>query len=375
MRILFFFGTRPEAIKMAPLIKELRKQRKVFDVKVCVSSQHREMLDQVLDFFDITPDYDLDIMRPGQDLFDITSKALAGLKKVLTDSRPDWLVVQGDTTTTFAGGLAAFYMGVRVAHVEAGLRSFNKHAPFPEEINRVLTTHLADLHFAPTKKARENLIKEGVRNRDIIVTGNTGIDALNLCLRKVSKRRPGDYLSFKGIDFSKKIVLVTGHRRESFGRPFRNICAALKKIAKEQEVELVYPVHLNPNVREPVFSMLKGISNIHLIEPLDYPDFVWLMDKSYLILTDSGGVQEEAPSLGKPVLVLRDITERTEGIEAGTARLAGTDANRITNAAIKLLDDEKEYRKMAKAINPYGDGRASGRIARALIKRGRMAGH
>ncbi len=366
MRILFFFGTRPEAIKMSPLIKEFGSLPELFDVRVCVSSQHREMLDQVLNFFELAPDYDLDIMKKGQDLFDITAKALAGLKRVLADWKPDWLIVQGDTTTTFAGALAAFYEGVRVAHIEAGLRSFHKQAPFPEEINRVLTTHLSALHFAPTQKARENLIREGVRSKDIFVTGNTSIDALLLCLKKISGKRPEDFSLFKGIDFSKRIILVTGHRRESFGRPFRDICSAIKKIAKQKDLELIYPVHLNPNVRGPVFSRLKDISNIHLIEPLRYPEFVWLMNKSHIILTDSGGVQEEAPSLGKPVLVLRDVTERTEGIKAGTAKLVGTDAQRITGAVFRLLDSEREYAKMARAINPYGDGRASRRIARRL---------
>lgn len=359
MRLLFFFGTRPEAIKMAPLIREFQGFPDSFEVRVCVSAQHREMLDQVLDFFEIRPDFDLDIMRPGQDLFDITIDALSGIRKVLSTYKPDWIIVQGDTSTTFAGALAAFYEKVKVAHIEAGLRSFNRLAPYPEETNRVLTTHLSDLHFAPTQGARDNLLKEAVPGDRIFVTGNTSIDALLLCLKKVSQKGKEDYASLGAVDFSKRIILVTGHRRESFGRPFEDICHALKSIAGKGDVEVVYPVHLNPNVRTPVFGILKDVPNVHLIEPLDYPSFVWLMDRSHIILTDSGGVQEEAPSLGKPVLVMRDVTERTEGIEAGTARLVGTDRDVIVKETVKLLNEKDEYEKMSKAVNPYGDGTAS----------------
>ncbi len=362
MRILFFFGTRPEAIKLAPLIKEFQKFSEKFDVKVCVSSQHREMLDQVLNFFNIKPDFDLNIMKPNQDLFNITTGILNSIKKVISTYKPDWLIVQGDTTTTFVGALAAFYEKVKIAHIEAGLRSFNKYAPFPEEVNRVLTTHLADLHFAPTTKAKENLLREAVPEDKIFVVGNTSIDALFICLREVEGKEPGDFESFKDIDFKKKIILVTGHRRESFGIPFKNICYALKTIAQHNNIEIVYPVHLNPHVRKPVFNILKNISNIHLIEPLDYPSFVWLMHRSYIILTDSGGVQEEAPSLGKPVLVMRDVTERTEGVDAGTAVVVGTDKDMIVNEALKLLNERSEYDKMTNAVNPYGDGKAGKKI-------------
>lgn len=362
MKILFFFGTRPEAIKLAPLINELRKSPEKFDIRVCVSAQHREMLDQVLSFFEIIPDYDLNIMKQNQDLFDITSSILKGIKKVIADFRPEWLIVQGDTTTTFVGSLAAFYEKIKIAHVEAGLRSFNKHSPFPEEVNRVLTTRLSDVHFAPTTAARENLLREGIPSDTILVVGNTGIDALFFCLQKVSNEKFEDSQIFRAIDFNKKIILVTGHRRESFGRPFEEICNAIKEIAFNRDVEIVYPVHLNPCVRKPVFSILKGLQNVHLIEPLDYPFFVWLMNKSYIILTDSGGIQEEAPSLGKPILVMRDVTERNEGLNAGTARIVGTDRIKIVAETLRLLNNRTEYERMAKSINPYGDGKASKRI-------------
>jgi UDP-N-acetylglucosamine 2-epimerase (non-hydrolysing) len=368
MKILFFFGTRPEAIKLAPVIKELNQHPDKFIVKVCVSAQHREMLDQVLNFFDINPDFDLNIMKPDQDLFDVTTNTVSGIKKRLIEDRPDWLIVQGDTTTTFVGALAAFYEKVKVAHIEAGLRSLHKYSPFPEELNRVLTSHLADLHFAPTPRAKENLSRESIPPDNIFVVGNTTIDALFLCLDKVSGKGPDDF-GLNGIDFTKKIILITGHRRESFGEPFENICHALKTIAEDVRTEIVYPVHLNPNVRRPVMKILKGIPNIHLIEPLDYPSFVWLMNRSHIILTDSGGVQEEAPSLGKPVLVMRDVTERTEGIDAGTAKVVGTDSDRIVKETRRLLDDSGEYERMAQAVNPYGDGKASGRIAEALKTR------
>jgi UDP-N-acetylglucosamine 2-epimerase (non-hydrolysing) len=371
MKILFFFGTRPEAIKLAPLIKELRGHGGNFDVKVCVSGQHREMLDQVLDFFDIVPDADLGLMKPNQDLYGITARGLQGFGKVLKADRPDWLIVQGDTTTTFVGALAAFYEKINVAHVEAGLRSFHPYAPYPEEVNRVLTTHLSALHFAPTVRAKKNLLKESISRDKIFVVGNTSIDALFLCLEKVSKKTPSEFEPFRPVRFNKRIVLVTGHRRESFGKPFENICLALKDIAQQEEVEIVYPVHLNPNVRKPVYDILKSIANIHLIEPLDYPSFVWLMNRSFLILTDSGGVQEEAPSLGKPVLVMREVTERTEGIDAGTAKVVGTDREKILRETLRLLRDEKTYGRMARAVNPYGDGKTSQRIASILGQRGK----
>jgi UDP-N-acetylglucosamine 2-epimerase (non-hydrolysing) len=366
MRILFFFGTRPEAIKMAPLVKEFQKSPEIFDIKVCVSAQHREMLDQVLNFFEIQPDFDLNIMQQNQDLFDITREALSGIKDVLFDYKPDLLFVQGDTTTTFVGALAAFYEKVKVAHIEAGLRSFNKHAPFPEEMNRVLATQLADIHFAPTSRAKENLLREGVPEEKIFVVGNTSIDALFLCLKRTSEKNPGSFEPFSSIDFNKRIILVTGHRRESFGKPFENICVAIKTIAESDDIEIIYPVHLNPNVRKPVLEILGDIPNIHLIEPLDYPSFIWLMNKSYIILTDSGGVQEEAPSLGKPVLVIRDVTERTEGIDAGTAKLVGTQMENIILETQKLLDHPEEYQRMVNIKNPYGDGKSAERIVHIL---------
>jgi UDP-N-acetylglucosamine 2-epimerase (non-hydrolysing) len=326
------------------------------------------MLDQVLHFFEIKPDFDLNIMQKNQNLFNITIGALDGIKEVLFHYKPTWLFVQGDTTTTFVGALAAFYEKVKVAHIEAGLRSFNKQAPFPEEMNRVLTTHLSDIHFAPTTRAKENLLREGVPEDKIFVVGNTSIDALFLCLKKISGIKPDSFAPLSSVDFSKKIVLVTGHRRESFGGPFENICHALKMIAEKDDIQIVYPVHLNPNVRRPVLKILGNIPNIHLIEPLDYPSFVWLMNKSYIILTDSGGVQEEAPSLGKPVLVMRDVTERTEGIEAGTAKIVGTDKDKIMRETLNLLTDKTVYDKMAKAINPYGDGNTSKRIIDIISK-------
>jgi len=363
MKTLFFFGTRPEAIKMAPLIHEFQKRSGGVDQsKICVTAQHREMLDQVLEFFAIQPDFDLDIMRPNQSLFDVTGKALRGLQEVFKAFKPDWLFVQGDTTTTFVGALAAFYEKVRVAHIEAGLRSFDKHSPFPEEMNRVLTTRLADIHFSPTPKAKENLLQEGVPEDKIFVVGNTSIDALFLCLNRISEKAVDDFESLKQVNFRKKILLVTGHRRESFGKPFENICRAIQTIARLEDIEVVYPVHLNPQVRKPVLSILKNIPNVHLIDPLNYPSFVWLMHKSYVILTDSGGVQEEAPSLGKPVLVMREVTERVEGVEAGTAKIVGTDAEKIIGETLTLLRNPAVYDTMAKAANPYGDGKSSQRI-------------
>lgn len=361
-RFLFILGTRPEAIKLAPLIRTLAAAGKV---KVCSTGQHRQMLDQVLGFFSIVPDYDLRIMGRDQTLFTVTARALARLERVIDDARPDLILVQGDTTTAFAGALAGFYRKIPVAHIEAGLRSFDKFSPYPEEMNRLLVSRLADYHFAPTKKARENLLSEGVPSRNIFVVGNTVIDALFTGLDIIRADEKPCRRKFRTVDFSKKLILVTGHRRESFGRPFEQICRALKEIAR-RGVEIVYPVHLNPRVRAHVYPLLRDVANIHLIEPLDYPHLIWLMGQSHLVLTDSGGIQEEAPSLGKPVLVMRDVTERTEGIEAGTAILVGTDRRRIVEETSRLLEDPRAYRAMARRKNPYGDGRACRRIRKII---------
>lgn len=366
IKILFFFGTRPEAIKMAPVIREFLLRPEKFEVKVCVSGQHRKMLDQMLSFFKISPDFDLDIMKQDQDLFSITGGVLEGMKNVMASFRPDWFIVQGDTSTTFAGALAAFYERVRVAHIEAGLRSFNKHLPYPEEMNRLLTTRLADLHFAPTDQAAQNLLADSVKASSIFTVGNTGIDALFFCLSEIEGKTRDDFGPLRSIDLGKKIILVTGHRRESFGRPLENICRALKTIVLQYDVSIVYPVHLNSEVRKPVHDILGGIPNVHLLEPLDYPSFVWLMRESYCILTDSGGIQEEAPSLNKPVLVMRDVTERTEGVAVGTARLVGTKTETIVEEVGRLLSDRNEYERMAGAANPYGDGTAGRKIADIL---------
>lgn len=367
-KLLFIFGTRPEAVKMAPLIKEFEKHPDHFDVKVAVTGQHREMLDQVLQFFNIKPDYDLNLMKPNQTLFDVTADALRGMEKILEEVKPDLVIVQGDTTTVFAGALAGFYKKISVAHLEAGLRSGDKYSPFPEEINRILTGHIADYHWCPTEKARENLLAEGIKDEKIHVVQNTVIDALFLALDLLKEEGDEKYLEFfKDVDFNKKLILVTAHRRESFGQPFENICNAVKELStKYPDVEFVYPVHLNPNVREVVFGILSDIPNIHLMDPLDYPYMVWIMNKAHIVLTDSGGVQEEAPSLGKPVIVLRDVTERQEGVDAGTAKLVGTDKELIINATSALLDNEQEYEKMAKAVNPYGDGTTSKKIVKLL---------
>ncbi|MBF0265657.1 MAG: UDP-N-acetylglucosamine 2-epimerase (non-hydrolyzing) [Gammaproteobacteria bacterium] len=367
-KILIVFGTRPEAIKMAPLVNKL-KQNESFNVAVCVTAQHREMLDQVLSLFNIEPEYDLNIMKAGQSLADITAKVLNGLQKVIQDFKPDKLFVHGDTTTTFSASLAAFYEQVAVCHVEAGLRTGNLYSPWPEEANRRLTSVLTELHFAPTKLSKENLLKENIDESKIIITGNTVIDALLEVRDKITnnKELQEQYKNeFSFINTEKKLILVTGHRRESFGEGFENICHALAELAQRVDIQICYPVHLNPNVREPVNRILSKEKNIYLIEPQDYLPFIYLMDKSYLILTDSGGIQEEAPSLGKPVLVMRDTTERPEAIEAGTVKLVGTDKDIIINSMNELLDDEEAYKKMSFAHNPYGDGKACQRIQEAL---------
>ena len=368
MKLLFIFGTRPEAIKMAPLIKEFQKYPDNFSTKICVTAQHRQMLDQVLSFFDIIPDYDLDIMKQNQTLFDVTANVLNGLEDVLVKADPDLIFVQGDTTTAFVGALAGYYKKIQIAHIEAGLRSGNNYSPFPEEMNRVLVGHLANYHFAPTNKAKENLFNEGIKE-NVFVVGNTVIDALFLGLKNIQMNGDEKYLNkFNFIDFSKKIILVTGHRRESFGEPFENICQSLKKLANMfKNIEIVYPLHLNPNIQEPVKRILKNQTNIHLIEPLEYPFLLWLMSKCNIVLTDSGGIQEEAPSFGKPVLVMREITERTEGIESGTAKLVGTNKDKIVEETSQLLIDEEEYDKMAKCVNPYGDGKSSKQIVTILL--------
>ncbi len=352
--ILFVFGTRPEAIKMASLIKAFR-QDDAFEVKIAVTAQHREMLDQVLEFFSITPDYDLNLMRPNQTLFHITADVLMQIQEIYDDAKPDMVFVQGDTTTVFAGALAAFYKKIKIAHVEAGLRSHNKYSPFPEEMNRLLTSRLADIHLAPTPTAADNLWKEGI-TEDIYITGNTVIDALFLGLDMLKDNEKPYKDFFENIDFSKKIILVTCHRRENFGAPFRDICQALLDIVEAHtDVQIIYPVHLNPNIKEVAHTLLLH-PRIKLITPLEYPYLLWLMHKSYLILTDSGGIQEEGPSLGKPILVLREVTERQEGIDAGTAILVGTDREYIFSNAHRLLSDNLAYESMAKAVNPYGDG-------------------
>lgn len=364
-KILSVFGTRPEAIKMAPVVKELERRPEQFTSVVAVTAQHREMLDQVLELFAIEPDYDLDIMKPGQDLFDITSRALLGLKPILEREQPDVLVVQGDTTTTFVAALAAFYYKIGVGHVEAGLRSFDKFHPFPEEVNRSLTTVIADYHFAPTQTARDNLLRAGVPASSIFVTGNTVIDAL---VQTVRDEYVFECPDLRAVDFeNKRIILVTAHRRENWGEPLRDICKAIRAIVEANaDVEVVFSVHLNPVVQQAANEILGDVARVHLVKPLDYEPFVQLINKSYLILTDSGGIQEEAPSLGKPVLVLREVTERPEGVEAGTVRVVGRDTQRIIEAAQLLLDDASEYYAMARSVNPYGDGHAGERIADVL---------
>ena len=368
MRVLSIFGTRPEAIKMAPVVKALERELDIESL-VCVTAQHRQMLDQVLSLFEIKPRFDLDIMRDGQDLTDVTCGVLTGLREVLRSSRPDVVMVHGDTTTTMAGTLAAFYERIPVGHVEAGLRTGNIYSPWPEEINRKVTGAIATYHYAPTDGARDNLRKEGVSDDDILVTGNTVIDALMMVVDKIRQNSELAHEmagQFPFLDAGKRLILVTGHRRESFGAGFRRICEALNRLASREDVQIVYPVHLNPNVREPVNELLSGRDNVFLIEPLDYLPFVYLMDRSDLIITDSGGVQEEAPSLGKPVLVMRDTTERPEAVEAGTVKLVGTDVDTIVGLANELLDDRTAYETMSRAHNPYGDGQAASRIAEHL---------
>lgn len=369
-KVLIVFGTRPEAIKIVPVIKELRL---FFDVKVCVTAQHRDMLDQVLNLFEIIPEYDLNLMSPNQDLFDITTKVLTGVKKILLLEKPDIVLVHGDTTTTMATSLAAFYLQIPIGHIEAGLRTNNIYSPFPEELNRQFTSLVTKFHFAPTDMARQNLLNQQVPDKQIFITGNTVIDSLFSVIDKARSMSFNQILINK-LPFLKKdnnhlprIILVTGHRRESFGGGFEEICFAIKELAElHREIEIIYPVHLNPNVLEPVNRILSNIKNVHLIEPLDYLPFVKLMDLSHIILTDSGGIQEEAPSLGKPVLVMRNSTERPEAVEAGTVVLVGANRKKIVFEASKLLSNEKIYNKMKKILNPYGDGKASQRISKIL---------
>lgn len=381
---MLVFGTRPEAIKMAPLVKEFQKQPDRVDTVVCVTGQHREMLDQVLEIFDIRPDYDLNIMKQGQDLYDVTARVLTGMRDVLKEVKPDVVLVHGDTTTSTAAALSAFYQQIPVAHVEAGLRTHNIYSPWPEEMNRLLTGRLATYHFSPTPLSRNNLMREGVDDRNIIVTGNTVIDALYWVIEKIKQdeklnnRLIGE-LKSSGYDIDrlsdgKRLVLITGHRRENFGDGFAQMCRAIQTLTgKYPEVDFVYPMHLNPNVRKPIHEVfgkdLSGLGNMFFIEPLEYLSFVYLMEKSCIVLTDSGGIQEEAPGLGKPVLVMRDTTERPEALEAGTVKLVGTDYDKIVGEVSFLLDNEQAYEVMSKAVNPYGDGLACGRIVNALLYR------
>lgn len=378
--ILIVFGTRPEAIKMAPLVKEFQKHKDEVNTIVCVTGQHREMLDQVLDIFNIKPDYDLDIMMKGQDLFDVTTKVMFGMRCVLREVSPDIVFVHGDTTTAMASALSAFYCQTDIAHIEAGLRTYNMYSPWPEEMNRTFISKITKWHFAPTEKSRENLLKENVSSENVFVTGNTVIDALHLCLEKIKSNidtekrvvdeiRKGGY-DTERLDGERKLILITGHRRENFGEGFMSICKAIKRLAEEyNNIDFVYPMHLNPNVRKPISEVFgdKKQSNLFFIEPQEYMSFVYLMSKSHLVLTDSGGIQEEAPSIGKPVLVMRDTTERPEALEAGTVKLVGTDENLIVDTVKNLLDKKEYYNEMAKAINPYGDGKACIRIVENII--------
>lgn len=369
MRVLVVFGTRPEAIKMAPVVKTLQAAPDV-DCRVCVTAQHREMLDQVLELFQITPDIDLNVMKPGQDLTDVTARILAGMRDVFAGESYDLLLVHGDTTTTMASALAAYYARIPVGHVEAGLRTGNIYAPWPEEMNRAIVGRIAEMHFAPTETARQALLAENVGDDRIVVTGNTVIDALlDVVDRFDANTNAAMEARFDFLKADKPLVLVTGHRRENFGSGFENICTALRDIAADTEAQIVYPVHLNPNVQEPVNRILGDVEDVHLIPPQDYQPFVWLMQRSHLIVTDSGGIQEEAPSLGKPVLVMRDTTERPEAVEVGTVRLVGTDADRIRTEVTRLLTDRAAYDAMARSQNPYGDGQAAERILTYLRTR------
>lgn len=368
-KILICFGTRPEAIKMAYLIHEFKKSEK-FTIEVCVTAQHREMLDQVLSFFEIIPDYDLDIMRENHTLNELCGRIFMKIDSVLQASKPAIVLVHGDTTTSSVSAWAAFHRGIKVGHVEAGLRTFDRFSPFPEELNRQITSRISDYHFAPTSQSEQNLLNEKICPESILVTGNTVIDSLFWTKNKLDNHFENPRIKElkQKLDFTKKIILVTGHRRENFGEGFLNICKALAHLAENNDIEIVYPVHLNPQVQKPVLELLSGISNIHLISPLDYPSFVWMMSNSYFIITDSGGVQEEAPSLGKPVLVMRDTTERPEAVDEGTVVLVGTDADQIILAAQNLLNNSADYEKMARAHNPYGDGKAGARIREYLEK-------
>jgi UDP-N-acetylglucosamine 2-epimerase (non-hydrolysing) len=394
-KIMLVFGTRPEAIKMAPLVKEFQKHRDTFETVVCVTGQHRQMLDQVLDLFEITPDYDLDIMKQGQDLYDVTARVLTGMRDVLADARPDVVLVHGDTTTSTAAALAAFYQQIPVGHVEAGLRTHNIYSPWPEEMNRQITGRIATFNFAPTSLSRQNLLAEGIADESITVTGNTVIDALHWVVDKIRKDESlnlelAAQLNEAGYDVNRlachsetlchserseesprRLVLITGHRRENFGEGFISMCTAIKDLtARYPDVDFVYPMHLNPNVRKPIHEVfgedLSNLGNMFFIEPLEYLSFVYLMEKACIVLTDSGGIQEEAPGLGKPVLVMRDTTERPEALEAGTVKLVGTDYHKILDEVSLLLDDQSTYEKMSKAVNPYGDGMACGRIVERL---------
>ena len=372
-KILLVFGTRPEAIKMAPLVKALQKDTEHFETRVCVTAQHRQMLDQVLEVFGITPEYDLNIMAPNQDLYDITAKVLLGLREVLKDFRPDTVLVHGDTTTSMAASLAAFYMQIPVGHVEAGLRTYNMLSPWPEEMNRQVTDRICTYYFAPTEQSKVNLLQENIAAKKIFITGNTVIDALLMAVDIISttagvKEKMAKELQEKGYTVGdREYILVTGHRRENFGDGFLHICKAIKELAAlHPEMDIVYPVHLNPNVQKPVYELLSGLSNVYLISPLDYLPFIYAMQHSTLLLTDSGGVQEEAPSLGKPVLVMRDTTERPEAVEAGTVKLVGTNAEAIVSNVTALLLDKEMYKRMSETHNPYGDGQACERIIAAL---------
>ena len=379
-KVMLVFGTRPEAIKMAPLVKEFYKYSDVIETKVCVTGQHREMLDQVLGIFDIKPDYDLNIMKQGQDLYDVTSRVLLGMRDVLKEAKPDVLLVHGDTTTSMAAALASYYQQIEVGHVEAGLRTNDIYNPWPEEINRQLTGRIARYNFAPTELSRQNLLKENVCEKSICVTGNTVIDALHMVVDRLKNdsqiaEKHGKLLEKAGYKLpedNRRVVLVTGHRRENFGTGFINICNALKRLAlRYSDVDFVYPMHLNPNVRKPIHEVfgedLSCISNMHFIEPIEYMSFVMLMERSTLVLTDSGGIQEEAPGLGKPVLVMRETTERPEALTAGTVKLVGTDEEKIVDNVSILLDDAEQYKAMSKAVNPYGDGKASERIVKFIL--------